>query len=57
MHFTIQRPQKKEKHSPMRGFHSCLRDCFLRQPRCAKTNLEKLGFGAGPGLTITGNYN
>jgi hypothetical protein len=39
------------------GLHSCLRNCFLREPRCAKTHLEKLEFGLGPNLTIIGNFN
>jgi hypothetical protein len=41
MHFTIPRPQKKEKHSPVGScFRSCLRNGRFHRPLWSKTHLK-----------------
>jgi hypothetical protein len=53
MRFTISRPQKKKKHSPVRKqlpqlpAQSALSSAFV-----VKTNLEEPGFGLGPDLVV-----
>jgi hypothetical protein len=42
----IEAPEKKKRKAWCGGgLRSCLPDWLLREPRCAKTHLEKLGYG------------
>jgi predicted component of type VI protein secretion system len=55
MHFTILRPQKKNKPSPvkMRLYDLPAQSAFS-SALWSKTHLKKLGFGLGQDLTIIG---